>query len=432
MVFVLAREAAGLGEAEVGPGLAPACDQRHRAIEHFAALAVGIESLPDEVANHAARLRNSFHHRQVDRRRRVCRASAGGVLDFARRLLEIGQRIRRARRIRTLVAQEGDDVTNRGEADAHHHRVLCGIDEFIDRTGIHGRGPVDDDRLIAAVGPTGDRLPRVCLALLDAQGRQRRVEVECRVRQRRGNRVGGVVEDEFVAVHAGDRRCVGVGCDGQAGPDPRAVGRHSDVALPTAPDHRVALAHQEAGTSAGSGVENAAFVEVERVCQLVAAVDHVIEQHPAGTRCAFRPKDRHVDLVFDPAVGRLRRSRQIDDAGIGRMVRVEPAGRDGGDRLVDAGAAEGRAAESVAARLDLEAADNSRRGRGDCVVRAGTSGQPQRDRCTQARGQRARRMYFHGRLPFWPTVAPDRPLAQSPAAIGHDKRRRSMARWRKP
>jgi len=39
------------------------------------------------------------------------------------------------------VPQERDDVTDRGKADAHHHRIACAVDELEDRAVVEaGRG----------------------------------------------------------------------------------------------------------------------------------------------------------------------------------------------------------------------------------------------------------------------------------------------------
>lgn len=214
MILVLARETAGLGKGIVGEGLARTGDMGHRPVEDLGALFVGVEALIDEVAQEAAGLRNPERHR---------------VLDAGKRALGVMADIAPKKRV---------EIAGRHEGEARRHRVLCRIDEVVDRAGIHVGRTVDlDFRRADELEGKSFRRGR-CVALLLAH----RQLGACRVHGRRriGERAlagrAGLVEDELFARDAcniGQLRQVEI---------EKICGK---IRLPARPDNGVATIHQE-------------------------------------------------------------------------------------------------------------------------------------------------------------------------------------------
>src|SRR5215475_14952736 len=87
--------------------------------------------------------------------------------------------LRRQRIVRRVVAQERDDVADRGKADAHDDRIAGAVNELVDRAAIEVRcgGTCDLDMPVVDEAPckTGRRDPGVGLALPHRQRRPVRV-----------------------------------------------------------------------------------------------------------------------------------------------------------------------------------------------------------------------------------------------------------------
>jgi hypothetical protein len=191
VVLVIARVAAGLGEAGVHEALARAGDVRDDAVEHAPPRLVLVETLVDEVAQEASALGDA---------ERVGVAHRGPAVRRER----IGNPVRRA----GLVAEEGDHVARRGEAEAQDLGVPGGVDELVDRAGVvAGRArDLHPGRAQVLEGQVGRPRARIPFPGADGQGRSRGVEIRGRVGQIGGRRVLEVVEDELVAARAGHAR----------------------------------------------------------------------------------------------------------------------------------------------------------------------------------------------------------------------------------
>jgi hypothetical protein len=119
------------------------------------------------------------------------------------------------------------------------------------------------------------------------------------------------------------------------------------VALPTAPHHRVAAIHQEAGPRVGSLIEVVAAGSVIEVAEqpFAAAIDYVIDQGSVAVRGHARAQDFDVGRRFDHPLRIARRAVDIDDDAVAGF-----AGRDGNrgagnNAIIGADRAEGPAFE---------------------------------------------------------------------------------------
>ena len=250
-----------------------------------------------------------------------------------------------------VVAQERNDVADRGKADAHHDRIAGAVDELVDRAAVEARRgrPRDLDMPVVdqAPGKTGRRDARVGLALPHRQ--RRPVRVGNRIDERADEAllrqlldVGvaeqpGVLGDELLPHHAGD-----AGDDRKARRQAIVAGRH--VALPAAPHHREAAPHQKA--VAGMLRVPAVRRTVEpRHDRLVAAIGHVVDEAPVAAIEIERLQDPKVAAILDIALRVARGPIEVDDPGIQRMCRIEFAEYRAVQALIGADGAEFRAAE---------------------------------------------------------------------------------------
>lgn len=101
---MLARIAAGLRKLPVDTGSARPRHDRKDAVEYPASRKILVEPKMDQIAKHAAALRDAETQRMADAR----------------------PPLRRQRIVFRCVAQERNDVADRGEADAHHERIARG------------------------------------------------------------------------------------------------------------------------------------------------------------------------------------------------------------------------------------------------------------------------------------------------------------------
>ena len=129
-----------------------------------------------------------------------------------------------------------------------------------------------------------------------------------------------------------------------------------DVALPSAPYYRVPEPQQERVALLPRSEVRARPVE-KAGRDLVATVHHVVEEHALGVVDILRTQDHEVGAVVDHAARIERREREIDDAGIRGIRRIELAVNDAGDHLVRTDITEGRAAVRIVGCGDLEPVD---------------------------------------------------------------------------
>ena len=112
--------------------------------------------------------------------------------------------------------------------------------------------------------------------------------------------------------------------------------------LPAAPDHRVSRAHQEAIASVSIPPDlvphRGVIQHVE--AQLPAPVDHVVQQHAVAAGRVGRAQDHHVGRGLHQPIGVARCQRQVGDARIVRVVRVQADRGAGGDAVIGAGGPE--------------------------------------------------------------------------------------------
>src|SRR3954468_22622737 len=87
--------------------------------------------------------------------------------------------LRRQRIVSRFMAQERDDVADRGKADAHYDRIAGAVDELVDRAAVEAGGgrPRNLDMAVIDQTPrkTGWRDARIGLALPHRQCRPVRV-----------------------------------------------------------------------------------------------------------------------------------------------------------------------------------------------------------------------------------------------------------------
>ena len=154
---MLARIAAGLRKLPVDAGAARPGDDRKDAVEHLASGKILVEPEMHQIAKHAAALRDAETERVPDAR----------------------APLRRQRIVFRRMAQERNDVADRGKADAHHDRIARAVDELEDRAAVEARRgrPRDLDMAVVdqAPGKTGRRDARIGLALPHRQRRPVRV-----------------------------------------------------------------------------------------------------------------------------------------------------------------------------------------------------------------------------------------------------------------
>ena len=278
-----------------------------------------VEALPQIIAQQAARLRGA--------------ESIGKRDTGSARVGE--ERIGPPVVIGGLTAEERNHVANRGEPQPHHNRIAGRIDELVNRARVEAGGPLDLDRPGRTIAPSagGNCDAVILLALPDGERSLVLIESGGVVAERRGCRVVGMVEDEFVTVQRHDRRAV-VGGDRKVRQHPALAGR--DVALPGAPQNRVTLAHQKAVARVRRvlGVVAARGVIEEAQRQFVAAIDHVVEDASVMAAHIDRFQQAEVNLILDHPGGVARRLTDVDDAGVKRMAGVNRAAHAAAELLV--------------------------------------------------------------------------------------------------
>src|SRR3546814_6801303 len=115
---LLAGQYRQLGEAVVHPHLAGARDVRQHAVEHPAAVGVGVEALVDEVADAAPGQRT---------------APGIGLLDPR---TAVAQRVRIALGVGVGVLEEADEVPHPEMTEPEHPRVARLVDQLVDPAGL--------------------------------------------------------------------------------------------------------------------------------------------------------------------------------------------------------------------------------------------------------------------------------------------------------
>src|SRR6267143_769953 len=153
MVLVLLGPPAGLRELEVGEGLPAAGNVRDHRIEDGAAVLVLVESLPEVIAQETAGLRGAKGVGARDRAGAVVIL----VLLIAVAAPRSGERVRRPNVVRRAVAKEGDEVSDSGEAEAHHLGARREVDELVDGAIVEAGRPCEVDGAGVDVVPTARR-----------------------------------------------------------------------------------------------------------------------------------------------------------------------------------------------------------------------------------------------------------------------------------
>ena len=90
---------------------------------------------------------------------------------------------------------------------------------------------------------------------------------------------------------------------------------------------------------------------------LVAAIDHVEEQHAVALLAVGRPQDLDIGRVLDHAARIARRERDVLDDGVLQIARIDLAMRAPEQALIGADRLEALAAEGRLDLGDLDAGD---------------------------------------------------------------------------
>src|SRR5215213_2321163 len=118
VILVLARIAAGLRKLPVDVGAARPRHDRKDAVKHLASGEILVEPQIHQIAKHAAALRDAETERTPDAR----------------------APLRRQRVVSRFMAQERNDVADRGKADAHDDRIAGAVDELVYRAAVEAGG----------------------------------------------------------------------------------------------------------------------------------------------------------------------------------------------------------------------------------------------------------------------------------------------------
>jgi hypothetical protein len=329
MVLMLSRIAAGLRKLPIDAGAARARDDRKDAVEHLTPGKILVEPEIDQIAKHAAALRDAEAERAADAR----------------------APFRRQRIVCRGMPQERNDVADRGKADTHHDRVAGTVNELVDRAAVEARcgRPRDLDMPVIdqAPGETGRRDARVGLALPHRQRRAVRVgnridegADEALLRQLLDVVVAeqpGVLGDELLPHGPGD-----AGDHRQTRRQAVVAGRY--VALPAAPHHRESVSHQKA-VAGMLGVPAVRRPVEPRHDRLVAAIGHVVDETAVAASEIERLQDPEVAAILDIAPRVARGPIEVDDPGIQGICRIEFAEYRAVQALIGTDGAEFRAAE---------------------------------------------------------------------------------------
>ena len=332
ILMLLSARDHGIGEALVQPLAAGPRNMRHQPVEDPPARRIGVEALPDEIADRAARLRA---------------AVAIGPVDAAERIADA-----------LLIAQPAHKVAHGDMPEAHHQRVAALIDQFVDparpeaarqedmavgrRHAPVGAEPVQPAaRLDAREGPFVRRHRPARRVRIGAHG-------EARLRRIEGN--GGMRARRAAAAErqAGDARLVGdeLGADRPRHRPvlmarDRQVEQHpalarQQVALPGAEDDRVAAPEEEAVAGMGRGLGVVAVLGVAEILEraLVAPVAPVEEQPPVAKRRVRRLQYEDIGAEGDQPVPVPRRKTDIGHARLRRRQRIDPEARAAGNALI--------------------------------------------------------------------------------------------------
>ena len=348
ILVLLARRHRQIGEAR-GVQAAGAGDMGEQAVEHAAALGVGVEAVVDIVANGAPGLRAApaigFFNR-----------SQQGVSGFR-------------------VAQKRDEIAHRGMAEAEHQRGGAGVDQFVDPAG--GEAAVDVEMRARGHQSGVGALHVQTDAAFEAG------EAPIRARHDLARRMGVLPacqrrllsRHHFVAARrcpAGQRQnCHPLAPDIFDAHDAlhgapalhrhRQVEQHppiarQQVALPGAPDHRIAAAQEKAVAGMRGGlriVAGARVVEIDQ-CPLVAAVAPVEENSAIAARGIDRAEDCDVAGEGDQAIGPAQCEIDVGDRALTGRRGIDGVVRAGADHFIGPGRTECRAAGKGHAADDLE------------------------------------------------------------------------------
>ena len=244
-----------------------------------------------------------------------------------------GERVGHALVVRLGGAQEGRQIADRREAQAHDGGIARDVSELVERgrperarSAEIARGQFDRIELRIDIIPIRcghrDRLVRVVLP--HRQARLRFVGARGRVVELLPGRGLPLVDDEFLGGRTGDRRAVRILGDRDIDRE-QLAGRRRDV--PSAFQKDVALAHQESvARIAGGGhviVGLAVVEEIERVG--AAAVGDLVEQPAVSLGAVDRPQDLEIGRIGDGAVRVLGRQPDINDDGVAPVVGIDLA-----------------------------------------------------------------------------------------------------------
>ncbi|MNX97045.1 hypothetical protein D3C86_1293940 [compost metagenome] len=324
VVGAQAAPAAGHGKARIDIGLA--C--RHvgvDAVEHLRAVQRLVEAQVQERLHRIAGLRRPLAQR---------------VSDAAR------HRIGRAGTVRGLAAEEAHGVPQRGQAHAHHLRVLRHVHEFVEILRIEAAAQADAGRVGRAgegvgAGVAGGEFPvaggnrHARIGLVDAPRERvaglgvveagRRVGDHGAVEHAagQGHRRRGRAWHQFGPIGARDRGAIGILRHRHRHGQPRRAGlRH--IALPGRVQQHVAALQVDRVARARGGVDHG---------QDIAAIGRVVAQHAAGLAHVLGLEHDEVGRVLDHAVCVDGRQRQVLDDGVPGVLRIDLAA-DGARQLL--------------------------------------------------------------------------------------------------
>jgi len=309
----------GHAEALIKEPLSCSRDMDESSVENAAPVGVEVKSVVKKMVDEASRLRDAEDH---------------GALECTE------ERIFGPVPCRLVETQERDRVAQSREPEPRHPRVARGVDEIVDPPGtkalLHveagGIGfhfPIDP----AGKGPIGvrDRLGRRLTVFSPCQDRAVVVFRDGGIGGRDAPRavekvttVDGFVDRDLDMIPPRHGRSVGIDRNGNSGEETSGP-VILDLSAPSGPEHRVSLAHEKSisrvfGCDRGVGAD--AFVESPKR-QFVPPVVNVVEERAVSLRRIDRLQQSEVRPELDAAAFVHRRQREIDDAGVCGIFRIE-------------------------------------------------------------------------------------------------------------
>ena len=261
-------------------------------------------------------------------------------------------------RVGRLVLQHRDDVADRRGPEPDDRRVLGGVDDLVDLSGLELRGhrharPIGRERPLIARNDPARSFNRVA----HRQHVVRGVRIDDGVRGviAVGERmIGFPLGDDEVAPHQAADRPPVVGGDRRVHAKPVR-----GVELPAHPEQREALPHQEAVAHLRrrARVDASGRVVEEAQHPLPAAIGHLVEDGAVAARDVFRLDEEEVRGELHFPGGVARRLVQVGDDAVGRQGWIDSEEDLPGELLIGTRGAEGLAADEIAARLHLDAHD---------------------------------------------------------------------------